>query len=44
MELQIITCRQCIGPVTFYTANELAEHHLDHHERRVRRDETPGCP
>jgi hypothetical protein len=40
VKFQILTCRRCVGPVTFTTANELAEHHLTHHERLVRRDGT----
>lgn len=40
MEFQILTCRHCGSLATFYTANDLAEHHLTHHERLVRRDGT----
>ena len=44
MKFQILTCPRCTGPVTFYTTNELAEHHLDTHERLVRRDGTLLVP
>lgn len=38
MEFLILTCRHCGDPVTFDTANDLAEHHLGLHERLTRRD------
>lgn len=42
MEYLTLTCWSC--PVTFTTANERSNHHLDYHERSLRRDGTPLVP
>jgi hypothetical protein len=44
MTFQILTCPSCAVTVTFYTTNELAEHHLDAHQRLTRRDGTLLVP